>query len=118
VPSKDAHLNQARHNFAFFQSFDKALYPDWAVTLLFYTALHYVDAFLATKLMIPGSHVERDKCLRMVSQLKPLYYDYCHLKNSSHNARYAPPTAFTTQYINNLEAKHLANIRASIQAVL
>lgn len=118
MPSKDAHLKQARHNFSLFQSFDKTKYPDWAVTILFYTALHYVDAFLAGSAIDPGSHVARDKYIRMVTQLRPLYSHYCFLKNLSHNARYVPPTSFTTQDISDLEAIHLAKIRVSLHPLL
>jgi uncharacterized protein (UPF0332 family) len=118
VPTKDAHLKQVAHNLTFFQSFDKNTFPDWAVTILFYSALHYVDAFLATHEIDPGSHVERDKMLRTVSQLRPLYNDYCFLKNQSHNARYSPPTPFTPDIIHQLEHTHLSNIKRTLQAFL
>lgn len=118
MPSKDAHLKQACHNFSLFQSFDKTQYPDWAATILFYTALHYVDAFLAIHDQNPGSHVMRDRYIRTVNQLRPLYQSYCFMKNQSHNARYAPPTSFTPQDINDLEAIHLKKIRVSLHPLL
>ena len=34
-------------------------YTEWEVTMLFYSALHYVDAFLATRGLHPQSHLER-----------------------------------------------------------
>lgn len=118
MPAKDDHVDQAKHNFDFFQSLDKETYSDWAVTVLFYTALHYIDAFLATQSIHPGSHDIRDKYVNRVSQLKPLYPSYSFLKNHSRNARYSPPTSFTGSDVSQLESVHLRTIRTSIETLL
>lgn len=60
MPLRDDHLNQAQHNLEFTESLDPTKYSDWIATGLFYTALHYVDAFLATKGHHPGKHDVRD----------------------------------------------------------
>jgi hypothetical protein len=51
VPSKEDHLNRAQDNERLAGSLDlnSAINVDWAITILFYAALHYVDAYLAIK---------------------------------------------------------------------
>lgn len=45
LPEAGAHLEQARHNLSLYEKLrDEGCYPDWAVTALFYSALHLVDA--------------------------------------------------------------------------
>jgi hypothetical protein len=114
VPQKDAHLSQAAHNFAFYNSVDCSRYSDWAATALFYTALHYIDAYLATRSIDPGSHDTRDKCITRISVLRPLYKHYSHLKNHSRTARYYPPASFSMTAIKSLESIHLNNIKIAL----
>jgi hypothetical protein len=46
VPNTSEHLDRARHNIRFAESFDLATTPylDWVVTAYFYAALHLVEA--------------------------------------------------------------------------
>ena len=60
-------------------------YTEWEVTILFYSALHYVDAFLATQGAHPKSHRER---FDLVSNLTDLARYYEILFKRSMNARY------------------------------
>jgi hypothetical protein len=118
VPARDDHVNQARHNARFYAALDKSSFRDWAATVLFYTSVHYIDAFLAQKANIhPTVHKTRDNAVALVSELKPIYIDYNVLKNASFNARYNPPsglTGFTDKYVASLENTHLAKIRNEV----
>jgi hypothetical protein len=115
MPARDDHLEQARHNVQFYASIDRTVFKDWAVTVLFYTGLHYIDAFLAEKRSIhPPKHKQRDTLVSTVTELRPILADYFALKNGSFNARYMPPTRFTDQYVSNLENQHLARIKSQI----
>ena len=44
MATEQAHLRQAQHNEQFLTTFDPAITPylDWAVTVIFYAALHYI----------------------------------------------------------------------------
>jgi len=42
------HREKARHNQACLASIDAAQFPDWAVTMAFYAALHLIEAVLVT----------------------------------------------------------------------
>ena len=97
MPALHRHLPQAERN-------EKAAddlaslpdrHPDWEVTMLFYSALHYVDAFLATIGLHPQNHRERHDLLAILTDV-PEYYQI--LFKRSMNARYhtyefTPPEA-------------------------
>lgn len=112
MPNKAEHINQAQHNEAFYQTIDRAAYSDWAVTVTFYAALHYVDAFLATQAggIHPGSHGVRDPLVQRVAQLRPLWNHYHRLKNRSRNARYNA-TRFTNEEVKRVFDDDLGAIK-------
>lgn len=89
MPDLAEHLLQARHNEEFFGSIDRGLYSDWAIIALYYAALHYIDAFLATvRILDPGGHAVRDPEIRQRPELQPISHHYFRLKNRSQSARY------------------------------
>jgi hypothetical protein len=94
VPSKDEHLRQAQHNEGYLATFDLAATPylDWAVTAVFYTALHYLRALMSS-LGYAGitSYGDMDKAFDRFAVLKQnpaIYADYRSLKDDSWSARY------------------------------
>jgi hypothetical protein len=115
MPARDEHIAQANHNQSFVDSFDPNTYSDWSATVLFYVALHYIDAFLSLKGQHPPKHEVRDDWVRKVPELRPIVADYFRLKNFSINARYVPPTRFSAGQLNDLRTKHLAGIRAQLK---
>jgi hypothetical protein len=120
MPQRDQHLDQARHNAKFYATVDKKAFKDWAITVLFYTGLHYIDAFLAQQraAVHPQTHKVRDNAVAMVAELRPIYANYAALKNASFNARYAPPIGFTDAHVGDLENKHLAKIKTELSKYL
>jgi hypothetical protein len=56
--------------------------------MIFYAALHYVDAYLAGKNMHPLSHEQRDREVENNGSLSGIYPDYRRLKDLSRAARY------------------------------
>ena len=95
MPSKDEHIGNLRHNYAFLKECEtkcdaKTTYPDWLFIVRFYVCVHIVEAILATK----GIHSERhaDRSTK-ISRLKDLFRDdfeihYRDLLNASYLARY------------------------------
>ena len=90
MPSQAAHRRQAEHNRRFLHTFDLASadYLDWVVTVLFYTALHLIDSYLATHGHHPKSHQERNKYIRRYPYLALIWPDYRFLEHRSRAARY------------------------------
>jgi uncharacterized protein (UPF0332 family) len=88
MPSEKDHLQKAERNSRFFEHLiaNCPEYLEWIVVAIFYTALHYVDAFLATKGVHPGDHAMRD--LQVKTYLRQHYPIYRALKNDSVDARY------------------------------
>lgn len=115
MPARDDHLTQAQHNREFAESLDPAKYSDWVATALFYAALHYVDAFLATRNVHPGRHDVRDHYVEKVTELRPISDDYWALKNSSRTARYYPPASFSATHLRRLRDIHLESIRTGLR---
>lgn len=99
MPSAKDHKAKAAYNEEFFDH-TKYDYPDWALTGLFYSALHLVDAFLATKHISVENHLTRFNYVNKVKELKPLYPEYRMLYDYSVNARYKMHS-FSTENIND-----------------
>jgi uncharacterized protein (UPF0332 family) len=62
VPQRHEHLSRAKQTeqLALALNRDLPVCIDWAVAMLFYSALHYIDAFLAGKNVHPRNHNQRD----------------------------------------------------------
>jgi hypothetical protein len=88
------HLAQARHNEAFLGSLDLRTTPylDWAMTIIFYTALHYIRGVLARHQVTNiSTYGEMDKAfdrLPLLRQNPGIHTDYRQLKDDSRAARY------------------------------
>jgi len=99
MPTIKQHKTQSAHNEAFFNDVGDS-YQDWALTGLFYSALHLVDAFLCSKNISVENHLTRADYMNRIKELKSLYQDYRILYDYSVNARYKMHT-FSTENIND-----------------
>ena len=94
MASVAAHRAQAQHNEAFLGSLDLRTTPylDWAVTIIFYAALHYLRALFAHNLITNiARYGDMDKAFDRLALLKRnpnVYNDYRQLKDDSRDARY------------------------------
>lgn len=102
MPTKDEHLNKARHNEAFIEIVIEQgeTYLDWAVSGYYYATVHYLEAYVAS---VPGSyhpstHSER---LSLVSTYfsERIYQNYAYLKDRSEEARYGIQN-FNLEHVN------------------
>ena len=89
-------------------------YPEWEITTLFYSALHYVNAFLATQGQSTNYHRERYDLLDSQTTLGK---DYDTLFQRSMNARY-DYDEFTTQEADQLKAGPFRSVKEGILALL
>lgn len=85
MPGKAEHLARAEAN-ARFSGIHASNGPflDWAVTALFYSALHYVDAYLATlgpTGVHPRTHGIRTALVAKDTVLSSVRVEYEHLKS-------------------------------------
>jgi len=91
VPNTSEHLDRARQNVRFAESFDLATAPylDWVITAYFYAALHLVEALLyARENLHSDNHAERREFIRDKGYLTAIQQPYRDLKEFSEQARY------------------------------
>ena len=102
MPDPFNHVKQAKHNENFYKSFnvEETPYKDWIVTGVFYAALHFIDAYLATKSIHPFSHKMRDDWVKKHRELDLIWLDYRDLKEFRMKASYKV-YEFTAQEIRN-----------------
>jgi uncharacterized protein (UPF0332 family) len=113
------HIQQAEKNERFFNNFDlkNTHFLDWAITALFYSALHYVDAYLAKKSQHPFNHRNRGQWLTKEQNLKYIYCDYEELKNRSEDARYKI-VQFPPRFVSSLKAKEFTHVKSHIRSLI
>lgn len=92
------HISKADNNLEFLNSFynEESEYYDWIITILFYSALHYIEAYFALRTHIGGTemqstdgeanHSVRKNLVRRF--LKSHYHKYKTLYQLSIEARY------------------------------
>jgi hypothetical protein len=87
-PNAQDHLERARHNYRLYQQLkDGGEFLDWALTLLFYTALHLVQAYACQHgPWEPADHGQRRDYIR--ERLRRIFFDYRDLQDRSENMRY------------------------------
>ena len=89
MPNKNNHLVIAKDNEVFSNFLiSESRFMEWAVTGFFYSAIHYIEAYMATQSIHSGSHRVRDTGVHLDPKLSAIYDDYNDLKNDSIQSRY------------------------------
>ncbi len=106
------HINKARHNEAFATSINGTKYLDWVVNGIFYSALHYTEAYLAIYDIHPDSHPVRNEFIREDRNLGWNFYRnmYRPLRDDSYEARYNM-RIFTSEEVNRDIISVLENLK-------
>ena len=93
MPQREQHLTRATENEALALGLNRksGVCIDWAITMLFYSALHWIDAYLAGKNFHPATHQIRDDEVENNGSLSAVFNDYRRLKDLSRAARYEIP---------------------------
>ncbi len=117
MPSESVHKRQAEHNKQFLDwlDLDTTKYLDWAVTVIFYTALHFVEWLLASKGLHSDTHDTRHQLMGSVSELKPIYPDYRELEFQSYRSRYEG-AQFARDFVKGKLIPKLERIESHIRA--
>jgi len=122
MPSSIEHREKAVSNEEFAEFvLSSGDYLDWVVTGIFYSALHYVDGYLATFNIHPRSHSDtsfatgRDTYVNR--HLRQIYLSYRDLKQDSIEARYNMQN-FTESQIQNVILPIFNNIKNTIAKLI
>lgn len=109
------HVNQAKFNEQLVVFLDGTAYPDWRATAVFYTAVHYVQAYFIS-LTPPrrfDRHKDRDTAIENDKHICAIWNNYRSLKDWSRRTRYdgvkPDPKIFKDDIFPSLAAikKHL-----------
>jgi len=103
------HISKAKRNERFYRKYDlhTSTFNEWAVIVLFYASMHYVDAVLSQdtslseELRDPEDHYTRKRAVSQCRNLVPIVVDYLTLYDRSRDARYRQ-TCFPEGYLHNL----------------
>jgi hypothetical protein len=118
MPRDRDHLHIANNNEQFSQFLmTNRAHLDWAVTGMFYAAMHYIEAYLATQNIHSGSHRMRDSSIYHNPVLSIIYDDYNDLKNDSIQARYYGHN-FTLVDITSRIQSSLNTVKSHIEGFL
>ena len=109
--SKAEHVLKAQRN----KAFGLAIQPlnstmcGWSATVLFYSALNFVQAYLAAQgVSSEMTHWDRKRCIRSDRQLFVVWDDYRDLVTLSHKARYQ---------MTHFQRSHLRDAVAALESI-
>jgi len=116
------HLRKAEYNELFLKNTDfGGNHLDWAATIIFYSALHYLRAFFAREGFPNADSYQAIETLfaslPMLQRNLPLWFAYRELKDQSWEARYRFKE-FTREEIQLLRTNHLHKIRTFVLEAL
>lgn len=117
MPSAAKHSEQEQRNDDVYRNVirrDNPAYSEWAMTAIFYRAVHTIDCFLAsgTHAFHPVGHPDRRKALeRLGKQLAAA--KYWQLKGASQRARYGCER-FTDAELDSYEELALVELPAAL----
>lgn len=117
------HAQKAEHNEQLVSSVLSAgsTFLDWAVTGLFYSALHYCRAVMAKNgFTNVSTYAEMDQHFSVLAPLKrrpDIFQDYRQLKDDSRAARYDMWNPSLNE-VNDLRKQEFARIRQFVRAYL
>ena len=120
-PASLGHLTKARSSLELFRKLrTEGEFPDWAVTALFYAAMHLVQAHFVEAAQsgfdVPRSHSERNTAVRL--RLPTIDPNYTLLYNRSQWARYhVNKPDPTPEVLQTLDADHFKPIQDALEAL-
>ena len=116
MPTRQQHLANAERNQRLSIALQTSADVDWAVTVLFYAALHLVEATLAPVVHSPN-HKIRNETVQLDPRLRPIHHHYRDLYHRSLDARY-DCVPFTTLQAQHLYVTRYEPIKRHLQPLL
>ena len=119
------HIDKANRNLGFFTSsnLDSTSFPEWAVVVLFYECLHYIDAVLwkDTSLPIdcrnPCDHWHRKRAISNCSRLSAIAPVYLTLYDRSLDSRYTKLEISSSDY-GKIKTRIAEPLRVALKGLL
>lgn len=118
MPIKQRHLDKSNLNEQLARSFDlsQSIQIDWAIVVSFYSALHIIEAYFATKGKHCKDHRQRDSAIQNDLNTRPIFREYGFMKTYSINARYLD-LQFSPEIVQKMLAR-LETIKSHLSPLL
>jgi hypothetical protein len=116
VPARQQHLANAERNQRLSIALQAGPHVEWAVTIMFYAALHLIEATLAPSAH-SSNHNARNQTVQFDARFHPIYRHYRELYRRSLDARYEC-TPFTILQVQHLYATQYEPIKRHLQLLL
>ena len=115
MPTKEQHVERANSTgtLALSLKLDSQSRIDWALIMLFYSAMHYVEAYLSKLGVHLRSHPTRDVAMSRDASLRKIYREYNDLKYFGYNARYEF-CGYKATDVTNTAMKHYDAIKTHL----
>ncbi len=118
MPSKTKHISIATKNERLFEYLDDSPFSEWAATGLFYSLLHYIEAYLADRSSHhSASHSDREPWMERISDLRTIYGKYRYLKDQSRQGRYFS-LRFTSDEVEKLNSDYFQPAKSHLMGLL
>ncbi len=93
--------------------------PEWVVVGAFYSAVHYVHAYVAktNPSLVPNNHKTRKSLVNMIQALKPISKSYNRLSDKAFEARYTM-VSFNLRFSQRLIDEDLTHIESHLRSLL
>ena len=116
--TKEEHLEKVAENLAFLASIHENTRGAfcWSITVLFYTALHYIEAYFASHDKGFTNHASRGIEIRRDPRIKSIYRTYRKLEDLSREARY-DASAMKQEDVERAKTR-FEHVRRVIEAIL
>lgn len=122
------HIFKAERNEAFYKkhnmaNMDSATFNEWAVIVLFYISMHYIDAILSQDASLsedlrdPTDHYTRNQAITRCSSLTSVGSMYLNLYHRSKDARYNK-ICFPNNYVYKLQKISFNPVREYVRKQL
>ena len=109
MASRDEHMAQAHRNRTLAERLADDGDFEWAVTALFYAALHLIQAYAIAEGFDIGTHAERGRWMRNTTALHAILGPYRVLRSRSQDARYEC-RRFSRQQFGDLHMHEVARV--------
>jgi hypothetical protein len=90
LPHEGEHLKKAADNESLASSLDTSIpiAPNWAIVMLFYVAVHYVEAYFSRQSKHLVGHPARETAIQRDPKINSIFRNYRELYTYSREARY------------------------------
>lgn len=118
MPQPTEHIAQAEKNERLYERLVGTEFNDWAITALFYAALHYVDAYFVSQTGVrPPNHNLRNRLVDRTLNQARVSPAYRELYRLSRKVRYETPSVSTDEAMQ-VNVRLFDPIRTHIRALL